>query len=151
MQPHINYSVPNQAAVTRVVCSIKDPATQDLVESAMLSNNITAMPCPSLPKPDNLQRTANNKKLLSLNWPCITSPEKYLHGNISVGLRRHLLLVAADQLDKLAIARRWYIDGTFHVVRALVSLRVHLPTAEWKRNAGATGVCVNERQEENKL
>ena len=144
MQPHINYSVPNQAAVTRVVCSIKDPATQDLfqpagaiVESAMLSNNITAMPCPALPKPDNLQRTANNKKLLSLNWPCITSPEKYLHGNISVGLRRHLLLVTADQLDKLAIARRWYIDGTFHV--------------EWKRNAGATGVCVNERQEENKL
>ena len=39
-------------------CDLFQPAGA-IVESAMLSNNITAMPCPSLPKPDNLQRTAN--------------------------------------------------------------------------------------------
>ena len=33
-------------------------------------------------------------------------PEDYLHGDISVGPRRHLVFATAGQLDKLAAARR---------------------------------------------
>ena len=108
--------------MTRVVCSVKDQATQDLlqpagatVESAMLSNNITAMPCPSLPQPDNFQRTANRVRQQ-------TRPEEPRDLEFE--------LVTAYQLDKLATARRWYIDRTFPIVQAtfiqLVSIHAFL-------------------------
>jgi len=37
--------------------------------------------------------------------------------HLQVGGRRHLLFASANQLRLLAKAKRWYIDGTFKVVR----------------------------------
>ena len=45
-------------------------------------------------------------------------PPNFLLEDIVVGEQRHLLFATAAQLDMLAKARRWYIDGTFWVVRA---------------------------------
>ena len=103
----------------------------------MLSNNIAAMPCSSLTKPDNLQRTANRVRQqmhpeeptdLEFELAMDHIPEDYLQGDISVRPRRHLLFATADQLDKLATARRWYIDGTFHIIRAPFTQPVSIHT-----------------------
>ena len=45
-------------------------------------------------------------------------PADFLLEDITVGEKRHLLFATAAQLNLLARARRWYIDGTFWVVRS---------------------------------
>ena len=44
-------------------------------------------------------------------------PEDFLRGDISVQDRIHLLFASETQLQLLAKAKTWYVDGTFHVVK----------------------------------
>lgn len=44
-------------------------------------------------------------------------PLNFLQYEISVGDRRHLLFATQKQLQLLAKSKRWYVGGTFKVVR----------------------------------
>ena len=43
-------------------------------------------------------------------------PKDFLQDEISE--KRHLFFATQDQLDQLKQAKRWYLDGTFKVVKA---------------------------------
>ena len=45
-------------------------------------------------------------------------PEGFLKKDIAVSVRRHLLFATDQQLEHLSTVKTWYVDGTFHVVRA---------------------------------
>ena len=44
-------------------------------------------------------------------------PEDFLKKDIRVGDQRHLLFASEQQLQLLARAKTWFVDGTFRVVR----------------------------------
>jgi len=45
-------------------------------------------------------------------------PPNFLRADVRVKQNRHLIFASDEQLELLTKARRWYIDGTFWVVRA---------------------------------
>lgn len=45
-----------------------------------------------------------------------TTSEQFLRKDIVVGRSRHIIFATSNQLDLLARAKTWYIDGTFKVV-----------------------------------
>ena len=112
---------------------IKDKAMDDvfrpaleIVEEVLLEHVDPTKPTASLPAPVNLARQANRKR--RANRPAEPSdltfgiseehiPPNFLKSDISVGDKRHLLFVTQEQLQLLAKARNWYVDGTFKVVR----------------------------------
>lgn len=132
-QPHTHIAMPNKDTVASVISQVKAAAKEDIfqpagtiVENCFSRNNIGAIPCPTLPKQTNLQRTANRarQKLrpaepssLDFDIEMEHVPQDFMKADIEVGTRRHLMFASDDQLKKLAKAKRWYMDGTFHVVR----------------------------------
>ena len=50
-------------------------------------------------------------------------PEDFLKKDIRVGDQRHLLFASEQQLQLLARAKTWFVDGTFRVVRQLIHVR----------------------------
>lgn len=112
---------------------IKEKAMEDvfrpaleIVEEVMLENIDPTMPTASLPAPVNLARQANRKRranrpaepvdlTFEINEEHI--PPNFLQYDINVGDRRHLVFATQEQLQVLAKAKTWYVDGTFKVVR----------------------------------
>ena len=83
-------------------------------------------PCPSLPKPNFLARTANRlrqstrpKDPVDLEFEIDHSniPADFLKADIKVRERRHIMFATDQQLDYLSRAKGWYIDGTFKLCR----------------------------------
>ena len=87
---------------------------------------LTEAPCAALPKPEYIARQANRlrKKLRpeharDLDFELVDEclPEGFLRADLEVKDRRHLLFARQEQLNTLARAKTWYIDGTFKLVR----------------------------------
>jgi len=83
-------------------------------------------PMDALPTFDTLVRIANRcreamrptaPRDLSFTLEADKLPPNFLRADVVVGHRRHLVFATDRQLELLATARRWYIDGTFYVVR----------------------------------
>ena len=83
-------------------------------------------PCAALPKPEYIARAANRlRQKLRPEHPrdldfelvddCI--PDGFLRADIEVKDRCHLLFARQEQLTILARAKKWYVDGTFKLVR----------------------------------
>ena len=92
----------------------------------VLLDCIPDTPCPALPAPACLATTANRirqsqrpKDPQDLTFELIQEaiPDGFLRGDIIMKDRRHLIFATDHQLENLAKAKSWYIDGTFKVVR----------------------------------
>ncbi|XP_068250151.1 uncharacterized protein [Palaemon carinicauda] len=121
------------ATTSKVSKLIKDKAMEDvfrpaleIVEEVILENVDPTMPTASLPAPINLARQANRKRQanrpaepvdLSFEISEEHIPPNFLKFDIHVGDRRHLVFATEGQCQLLAKAKRWYVDGTFKVVR----------------------------------
>ena len=44
-------------------------------------------------------------------------PEDFQRADITIGIKRHLVFATERMLDLLSNAKRWYLNGTFYVVR----------------------------------
>lgn len=97
-----------------------------IVESALLTHVDPDAPCDALSQPSALARAANRQRQktrprhpttldFELNLDYI--PEDFCIADIHVGSRRHLMFATPNQLELLAKAKSWYVDGTFKLVR----------------------------------
>ena len=89
-------------------------------------DELTAAPCPALPKPVHVARAANRlrQKLrpeepkdldFELAEECL--PPGFFQADLTVKQRRHLIFARKEQLNTLAKVKSWYVDGTFKLVR----------------------------------
>ena len=132
-QPHIHPASVNAATTAQIYKDVKQRAKDNvfepasaIVEGVYAANNIDTVPCPSLPKPANFQRCANRlRERMRPDEPTSLQfdiderhvAENFFQADISVGSRRHLMFATDNMLSKLREAKRWYIDGTSHVVK----------------------------------
>ncbi|XP_052233655.1 uncharacterized protein LOC127846443 [Dreissena polymorpha] len=80
----------------------------------------------NLPKPQTLTRILNCAREKhrptdpsSLDFEVDTDfiGDRFLRGDERVDGERHLIFASDDQLSRLQQSNRWFVDGTFHVVR----------------------------------
>ncbi|XP_052271983.1 uncharacterized protein LOC127872692 [Dreissena polymorpha] len=80
----------------------------------------------NLPKPQTLTRILNRAREKhrptdpsSLDFEVDTDfiGDGFLRGDVRVDGERHLIFASDDQLSRLQQSNRWFVDGTFHVVR----------------------------------
>ena len=96
-----------------------------IVEEILLQE-LTDAPCPSLPKPEYIARTANRfRQRLRPKDPTDLAfelehdhlPAGFFRTDVQVHGRRHLMFATEQQLQYLARAKNWYVDGTFKLCR----------------------------------
>ena len=110
----------------------KKPFTSasQIVESVMRDVLDSEAPCPGMPQPSALVRATNRQRAKSrpthpqtldfqINLNAI--PDDFLLADVNVsctsGDKRHLIFSTDKQLELLAKAKSWYVDGTFKLVR----------------------------------
>ena len=98
--------------------NILRPASS-IVEEILLQE-LTDAPCPSLPKPEYIARTANRfRQRLRPKDPTDLAfelkhdhlPAGFFRADVQVHGRRHLMFATEQQLQYLARAKNWYVDG----------------------------------------
>ena len=130
--PHNHPCTLDEALKVEITAKVKHQAKQEafkpatlIVEEVMLAT--APEDVPNLPKIDLLTRTANrvrqagrpkHPKSLDFNLIDTHCPDGFVKHDIKVGNQRHILFASDQQLQLLATAKTWYMDGTFKVVRA---------------------------------
>lgn len=96
----------------------------DIVETVM--KEMTTSDDVGLPKPDNLSRAANlhrqkfrPKDPVTLDFEIERDfiGEDFLLDDIRIDSQRHIIFGTSEQLQQLRQAKRWFMDGTFKLVR----------------------------------
>ena len=94
----------------------------EIVDAAILVHRTE----PVLPNTMHLTRTVNRfRQALRPDEPRNLDfvideqhiPQDFLRADITIGTKRHLVFATERMLDLLSKAKRWYLDGTFYVVR----------------------------------
>ena len=120
-EPTADEPVPDSVAAAE---NIFQPASS-IVEEILLQE-LTDAPCPSLPKPEYIARTANRfpQRLrpkdptdLAFELEHDHLPAGFFRADVQVHGRRHLMFATEQQLQYLARAKNWYVDGTFKLCR----------------------------------
>lgn len=119
--------------VRQVVAQIKAAAQSNVFEPAgnvvdnVLSEIDSSKPLHIMPSIRNLSRAANHhRRRLRPKEPTTLSfdlDREYIQADfiiddIKSGQQRHLLFASSHMLSLLGKAKRWYVDGTFKVVKA---------------------------------
>ncbi|XP_052276039.1 uncharacterized protein LOC127875218 [Dreissena polymorpha] len=81
-------------------------------------------------------------------------PDGFLKGDIKVDGRRHLIFATDEQFSLLKTAKRWYLDGTFKVVRKPFDnlMSVHaFREARRLCQADTPGICFDVRATNSRL
>ena len=135
---HLGSNAHNHAAevgatlAASITAKVKAKAAVDIFRPAsaiveeVLLEDLKDVPCPCLPKPEYIARVANRHRQrlrpqdpTDLNFDVEEDhiPDGFLRGDIQVRRRRHLMFATNQQLQHLARAKSWYIDGTFKLCR----------------------------------
>jgi hypothetical protein len=97
-----------------------------IAEEALREHVDPKIPCPALSQPSALARSSNRQREstrpthppdLDFDVNINAIPTDFFIADISVGQRRHLIFATQHQLQLLARAKTWYVDGTFRLVR----------------------------------
>ena len=122
-------------------------------------DELTEAPCPALPKPEYIARTANRlrQSLRPLNpkdmnfelvEECI--PTGFFQADVQVKDRRHLIFARQEQLAILARAKSWYVDGTFKLVRhpfkQLLSVNAFVRSGEFAKQVPLTFILMSNKK-----
>lgn len=122
-------------------------------------DQLTEAPCPALPKPEYIARAANRLRQSlrpedpkDLNFELIEEciPQGFYQANVIVKNRRHLIFARPEQLQTLAIAKSWYVDGTFKLVRhpfkQLVTINAFVRSGECAKQVPLAFVLMSNKK-----
>lgn len=120
---------------------------------------LTEAPCAALPKPEYIARQANRlrQKLRpehpwDLDFKLVDEclPDGFLRADLEVKDRRHLLFARQEQLNTLACAKTWYIDGTFKLVRhpfkQLLTVNAFVRSGEYAKQVPLAYVLMSSKK-----
>ena len=125
-------------------------------------DELTAAHCPALPKPAHVARAANRlrQKLrpeqpknldFELVEECI--PPGFFQADLAVKQRRHLIFARQEQLNTLAKAKSWYVDGTFKLVRhpfkQLLTVNAFVRSGEYAKQVPLVFVLMANKKEKD--
>ena len=149
---HLDSAQPGIANTVRIKKKVKSVALSDIFTSAaeitdkVLAENVTQEPSPALPAPINLAKAANRhrqcfhpKDPVHLDFDLAEDfiPEGFFCKDIVVGDRCHLLFATDKMLQLLSIAKNWFIDATFKVVKhpftQLLSIHSFIKSGDTKK------------------
>jgi len=124
---------------------------------------LTEALCAALPKLEYIARQANRllQKLCpehpqDLDFELVDEclPEGFLHADLKVKDRRHLLFVRQEQLNTLTRAKTWYIDGTFklvcHPFKQLLTVNVFVRSGEYAKQVPLAYVLMSTKGKDYK-
>ena len=115
--------------------------------------------CAALPKPEYIARAANRlRQKLRPEHPrdldfelvddCI--PDGFLRADIEEKDRRHLLFARQEQLNILARAKTWYVDGTFklarHPFKQLLTVNAFVRSGEYAKQVPLAYVLMSSKK-----
>ena len=116
-------------------------------------------PCPSLPKPEYLARTANRQrqklrptepKDLAFELDETNIPNNFLRADVRVHGRRHLIFATEQQIGHISRAKSWYIDGTFKLCRhpfsQLLTVNAFVRTEDYAKQVPLLFVLMSGRK-----
>ena len=136
-QPHIHNGKAGAKEATEIRAEIKKTAAKEVFTSSsqiakkvVLEKVAPGQPMEALPNLDNLARAANRhrqglrpeepKALEDLeNFEVdetFISPD-FLRSTVTVGQKKHFIFATDTMLTLLRLAKTWYLDGTFKVVK----------------------------------
>ena len=128
MHPHN----PSCAVAASIARDIKAAAREKVFDSAksivdkVMNEHIADQPLDSIPSVDRLIHNANYARRkqrprhpvdLDFDLDHAFVPDGFLRSDVKLNNRRHLIFASDEQLKLLAIAKVWYVDGTFRLVR----------------------------------
>ncbi|XP_076038994.1 uncharacterized protein LOC143024111 [Oratosquilla oratoria] len=132
-QAHIHLGQVGANTVAAIRVKVKEIAAKDVfVSAAEIVNGVVLdqlqpnQPIDPLPTLDNLARAANRHRQArrprdptNLNFDIDENflPEFFLRSTAQVGHKKHYIFANENMLNLLRLAKTWYVDGTFKVVR----------------------------------
>ena len=133
LHQHIHLGKPGTTTVHKVRAMVKRKAADDHFKSAaviaeeVLHAELNDEPVPTLPSIENLAQAANRhrKKMrpaeprdLNFNLDENYIPEGFFRGDVKVDNNRHMIFATDRQMQLLHLAKTWFVDATFNVVKS---------------------------------
>ena len=124
-------------------------------------DELTAAPCPALPKPAHVARAANQlrqklrpEQTKDLDFELVKEclPPGFFQTDLTQA-ERHLIFARQEQLNTLAKAKSWYMDGTFKLVRhpfkQLLTVNAFVQSGEYAKQVPLVFVLMANKKEKD--